>query len=225
MKRVLLTLGIACLTLGVATAAFANNQTGAKVALQLKGNTTKAANICGSWSPNDTGTPCSDYTTEGVSIATDTFLAYLVVAWFDVGPGIAGLSCGIDAQGAFVSWNLCGDLEFPNSNWAAGNGGNRITWNAQSNCQNTDVGGEGGHAIAGAFYVYSYGGAESIAVVENQVQSGPELVVADCTALESDLDLTAAGLIELNGGPGYNPCQSVAVEQSTWGNIKKKFNN
>ena len=119
--------------------------------------------------------PCSEYVTEWpVGVSADIWL----VAVSRSLPGIGALSCGIrydnGAEGGetmtngigvdLYEWTLCASgLEFPNcitgspaDEWPASGGGNRITWDASADCQTTEFGGDGIHAVAGFFYVYAY---------------------------------------------------------------------
>ena len=135
-----------------------------------------------------TATPCGSFTTTRPT--SDFSTVYLVVANGDPFSGLNGLSCGIDYAGSpgsetgigIFSWTLCSDgLDFmsggPNGDWPQAGGGIRITW---STCQTTEVGLEGVHAVAGAFYVYSYG-SDVLAITENKtLLSGDELLISDC---------------------------------------------
>lgn len=158
-----------------------------------------------------TDLPCSDYNTSG-QVGQGTFI-YLV-AHTPPDQGVLAFSCGIDYSGSYsgipsdyVYFSYCGDgLIFPSSQWPAPNSGTRITW---FTCQDTDVGGEGVNAIAGAFYVYAYG-MDTFKVTPNNTVSPSELTVVDCAQNYVDVDpntglgsvvFSADGSIE-----GDNPC-------------------
>ena len=182
----------------------------AKVALHLKPH---ATNAC--LAPPTI--PCSSYTTAGrVGVSYD---AYLVVA--DVSPfeGIKGVSCGIQYDPALASgvdlysWTLCADgLEWPNEGpngiWPASGGGNRITW---TTCQTRNYSPNGAHAVAGVFYIYAYA-ADQLQITENNnLDSGPELKVANCAAIEAFLPPAYGARADFSptgASAGYNPCNN-----------------
>jgi hypothetical protein len=196
--------------------------------------------------PNTKGISCADYVTEKQSVdAADTKThVYLMVANALPGPGIAGMSCGI-AYGPNLKangWTLCADLQFPNGAWPANGGGNRITWAAGARCQNgsapsDDTAMSAGvshgrdftpaafnvHAIAGAFYMYSYVGySDVLMVTPNNGLPDPELQVADCNAAQSDVHYPG-GQIGYEGELGLNPCLLIVpTEKTTWGAIKSR---
>ena len=182
----------------------------AKVALHLKPH---AANAC----LTPPTIPCSNYTTAGrVGVSYD---AYLVVA--DVSPfeGIKGLSCGLEYDPALASgvdlysWTVCADgLEWPNEGpngiWPASGGGNRITW---TTCQTHNYVPNGAHAVAGVFYVYAYSADQLHIIENNNLDSGPELKVANCAALEAFLPPAYGGRVDFSPtgtSAGYNPCNN-----------------
>jgi FlgD Ig-like domain/FIMAH domain len=160
-----------------------------------------------------TDLPCTSYDTSA-PIGRGT-LVYLV-ARNSVEHGVVGLSCGIDygagIPAEYVLFTQCSDgLSFPNSgpngDFPAPGGGLRITW---LTCQDTDVGGLGAHAIAGAFYVYAYS-MESFKVTPNNgLLSGPELRVIGCDSSDQspDPDTDVATVVfSLDGSiGGATPC-------------------
>ncbi len=247
MKRVLtiavLTAAVSLLMVG---STFAGTQPDCVFALHAKAHTTKATIICTTWSPNATLIPCSNYNTNWpVGLNTDV---YLTVARGLVAPGLAGMSCGIlydNARGSGVDvfgWTLCADLEFTNGNltcppdlppceWPISGGGNRITWVMTTNCQKTDVPPDGVHAVAGAFYLYAYS-PDVFAITPNLNLMIPELAVADCKASTTLYDLTngdatwrmgAVGFGPVETYPGYNPCDPITVQETTWGKVKTQY--
>jgi flagellar hook capping protein FlgD len=178
-----------------------------KVSLHLKPHATD-----GCQSPPTV--PCSQYKTNGsTGISYD---AYLVVAdaYYS---GVLGVSCGISYDPApqsgvdLYTWTLCADgFEWPNSGpngvWPASGAGNRITW---TTCQTHSISPNSIHAVAGVFYIYAYG-ADQLQVIENQnLDSGPELTVANCSGVESYLPKAYGARVDFSPdgtSPGYNPC-------------------
>lgn len=200
----------------------AGTQDGSAIALHAKTHTSKATTLCTTWAPT---TPCSDYATSWpVGVGADI---YLVVTRAQLEPGIAGLSCGIDyaaplGVGVDVhGFTLCADLEFPNAGaygeWPAAGGGNRIVWDRLENCQRGIIESDGVHAIAGAFYVYAYGDDQFRVIPNANLQSGPEIRVADCSSSESLVPTAAAGAVFFStagASAGCNPCLEPCDEGS-----------
>ena len=236
MKRVLTmaALGIAVSVFLVGWA-YAGTQDGAVITLHAKTHTSKSKTVCVDWAPT---VPCSQYaTTWPLGVNADV---YLVVAKAQVEAGIAGMSCGISYDGAAGSgadvfgWSLCGDLEFTNAGllgeWPEAGGGTRITWSLVDACQRTVIEPDGVHAIAGAFYIFAYGPDVLQVTPNNNLQSEPELAVADCTASTTYLpvDGSAAGSVGF-GQPGCNPCAEncgpppIATTPTTWGKVKSLY--
>ena len=232
MKRFLPALVSGFLSAVMAVPAFAGSQEDAVIALHAKPHAEKALNICpggdASEDPNTQGLACSDY--DVAAPANESVDVYLVVAKGSSQAGIAGLSCGIryDADISMFGWTLCSDLEFssrdPNPTWPASGSANRITWTASTNCQRTEFGEDGAHAVAGSFYIYAYGDGIFDITTNNTVQSGAELQVADCASAESNiLEAASVGFGTLGG---CNPCLDdcvVPVVPVTWGKIKSTF--
>jgi len=242
MKRVLLIVTAVALAMALSAPAWAaGTNPNAVFTLHAKAHATK--NYCTTGSPNSgTPIPCTSYETKWpTASAADV---YLVVARGTVGLGIAGASCGVYynsvvGQGADVyAWYLCADLEFTNGpvgqpEWPASRGGNRITWVSDTNCQRTEAGTEGVHAVAGAFYVYAYGNDKLAITPNNNLVSGPELAVANCAAATDYLPFLRAGFVTFSAGGadlGCNPCTEpdsecdpVPAEPTTWGQIKSKY--
>jgi hypothetical protein len=200
-----------------AAPARAGSQDGARLSLHVQTATIKG--WCSYSDPNSHSTPCSEYTTAWP--APGAADVYLVVTQADSVDGIAGLSCGIDYDATDLSgvdvdgWTLCADLEFSsagvNGVWPAAGSGVRITWNPGLRCQREVIGEDGVHALAGCFHVYAYGDDHFTVTRNNNVAGGPELVIGDCAAGETDLEyLRDAGQIEFSVDPqpgdGYNPC-------------------
>jgi hypothetical protein len=199
----------------------------AVIALHDKAKAAKAINACPSGpvpeDPVSQGIPCSQFSTDFAPIGASRDV-YLMVAQGDVGVGVAGMSCGVQFGGgvAVFGWTLCADLEFPNGGWPANGGGNRITWDATTNCQTTDVAGEGVHAVAGSFYLYAYSDG-LFEVTPNNGVPVPELQVADCSAASEDVQI-AGGAVGFGALEGFNPCGVVPVEETSWGKIKGAYN-
>ena len=152
---------------------------------------------------------------------------YVYLAAFNGDPeeGFAGLSCGIDySAGSTVvqSWHVCSsaqELEFPNGGWPAPGGGNRIIFDRLTYCQTNEPEGNGVTAVFGYFYVTAYGD-DQMRIIENRnLQSGPELRVANCESAETKLDPeTRAGWVGFGSMDGDLPC--VEKTETTWGHIK-----
>jgi hypothetical protein len=186
------------------------------------------------------GIPCS-----GIGPSCNNSWVWLMVANFDEPEGLAGISLGVDWEmgtttnpyaDMLVSWTRCGDLEFPSAGWPGPGGGNRITWAPQSNCQRRQPSDGKATAVAGWFYVTGYANYlienATLKVTQNMNVPTPELAVADCDAVESQLPYYAAGSVAWSMGPcvgpdcGCNPylgpCEPpVAVQSTTWGRIKQ----
>jgi hypothetical protein len=247
MKRALISSLLATAFAGVA---FAGTQDQAVLALHVQAHAAKATLTCAgqknntSLDPNTKGIHCGNYVITSKLVTSDV---YLVVANGRADAGVAGLSCGIDYPAALSAsgWILCADLDFPNGGWPSPGGGNRITWAPGTRCQDGSApedqdssvwdimnlmpghgrdygpGQYNVHAIAGAFYMYSYGGAAVLQVTPNN-GAGSELRVADCSSAESDVTM-GGGAIGYNGASGFNPCLSIVpTEVTTWGAIKAK---
>jgi len=201
-----------------ATPGFAGTQDGARFALHLTPHAARVG-MCDTWS-----VPCTQFKTDGaVGVGYD---AYLVVAGAAAEPGIAGLSCGIayDSQighGADAfSWTSCGALQFPTEGenglpWPDSGAGIRMTWDMNSDCQQVLVPGyenQGGHVVAGSFYVYAYSNDVFQITPNTQILSGDELAVSDCAGNISYLDDSAAGNLHFSHAGtnrGYNPCTGI----------------
>jgi hypothetical protein len=164
------------------------------------------------WSPNTQKLPCSEYVTNW--IVGQNCDVYLVVGHGDPTAGIAGVSCriqydnmvgrGIDVFG----WTLCADQEAVGAgsygDWPESGGSNTITWNPTINCQRTEIGDEGVHAVMGAFYVYAY---SPDYLMVNPVAGGFE--IRDCGGGTSTGDYAWAGAVFSTSGYEYgrNPCE------------------
>ena len=198
--------------LSYASPALADTQPYARVAMHLKAHTTKASTLCTTWSPNAQGLPCSRYVTSGA--AGHNYDVYLVVGHGDPTAGIAGVSCRIQydnvvGRGVDVfGWTLCADQEAVGAgsygDWPESGGSNTITWNPTTNCQRTEIGDEGVHAVIGAFYVYAYSQAYlTISPVENN------FAIKDCQGATTSNYYTPPGAAFSTSGYeyGHNPCQ------------------
>ncbi len=229
MKRSLVFL---CLQVGLVASALAGTQPNAKVALHtvVLNCDLNPGGVCAECTPVEQGLPCSNFHSQAWLYQTNV---YLVVAQADPVAGIAGISLGVEydmPNVAVFGFTLCGDLDFPNGGWPLSGGGNRITWNYLENCQRTEVGSDGAHAVAGCIYAYAYGAGELRITPNKNLQSGPELTVADCAIRETDLPFSHAGSVMFSDTevPGCNPCLGpcgtpIPVERATWGRIKTRF--
>lgn len=224
MKRMLLTCTLAAICLCLAAAAFAGSLDNARVSLHAKAWTAK--NVCTTWAP--VGVPCNQYVTEW-PIGVSSYTYVIIGKGQPESGGIAGIELGVlydQAVGQF-GWVLCADLEFTNAGqggeWPASTGGNRITWDAGTNCQVNDWPPDDLHAICGAFYLYAYGNG-IFQITPNNNVAVPGLTVAACDASASALSPLAAGYVGFGTTQGYNPCDVVvATKPTTWGNIKSQY--
>ena len=194
---------------------------------------TDARGSCGTLDPPG----CGD---DEIQLSGELFTPYYaVLCVFNALPdeGVAGLSCGIDYQGAtgsgvdIADWTLCADgLYFPTGSgeWPKARTGVRITW---VTCQQEVPGGsEGGvTAVAGFFYVTAYSNDRLQVTTNNDLDSGPELKVAKCPPepREYSLPISQAGSVGFSDDgseTGTLDCQPLDVE-TTWGRIKDLYNN
>ncbi len=196
----------------LAPVALAGTQPYARVALHVKAHTTKASLVCTSGSPNTQNLPCSEYRTNW--IVQNNCDVYLVVGHGDPTAGIAGVNCRILYENAggygvdVFGWTLCADQEAVGAgtfgNWPESGGSNTITWNPTTNCQRTEIGDEGVHAVAGAFYVYAYT-ADYLTI--SPVESA--FAIWDCRGGTTSSSYRAPGVLFSTSGYEYgeNPCE------------------
>ena len=140
--------------------------------------------------------------------------------------GLAGVSCGIDYDGApgqgvdVYSWSTCADLEFAMDLWPEPNQGNVILWDRFTNCQYGPS-----PVIAGVFQVTAYS-PDCFMVVPRSVDNA--VYIVDCPG-PAQVDISQSspshmGYVCFGAGEGYNPCDViVAVQPTTWGNIKTLY--
>ena len=144
---------------------------------------------------------------------------YLVVLDGDAGEGVAGASFGIGyGSNVYVGdWRLCADLQFPGgpsgASWPAAGSGNLVTWNPQSNCQNSPAPNDadgGVTVVIGAFYVYAYG-SDEFAITRREYAATPDFQVVDCSAEAYNLLYPGhAGRVGFGVDlAGYDPCFGV----------------
>mgnify|MGYP000455444216 CR=1 FL=1 len=249
MKRILIGVAAVMLVAVMSGPVLAGSQTDAVIALHLQTHLQKG-DPC-TVDPATQGTACSDYVLQGDLLTS--YDLYLMVAQGNPVPGVGAISCGIvyndggcgattldDAFGVDVfSWQLCtSGLDFPNgclpgveNEWPASGGGNRITWDVSLDCRTTGPGTDGVQACAGVFYVYAYDQDYFQITPNNNLVSGiPELQVGDCNNAVSNLLVTQTGFVWFSTGAteqGCNPCLTdcipIAVENTTWGQIKRRY--
>jgi hypothetical protein len=249
MKRLyLLTLGSLMVFHGTV---LAQTNTGTRIALHRTAATGNYSSVCTSMNPNTGQLQCSGYTTTGPG--TGPSFVYVVAALADPGVGVAAVSFGIDYDGRdpdgeaetgdeygiipdYVNWIQCADgLLYTDAgqygNWPNPQSSARITW---ATCQKTVVGGSV-HAVVGSIYVYAYSEDVLRITANNNVSSGPELLVQGCGYAETNLlsiyppqlHPTLVGAVHFggDGSKGYNPCAVVPVQASSWGRMKTRFSN
>jgi len=238
MHRILgAAISVAMITAVFGAPAFAgvSQDAGAKFALHAKNHAVKAATVCTTDSPNASSTACSAYvTTWPLATGTDV---YLVLANGD-SSGFGGATFGIQFDNTpgvgvdMVGWTACvSGLEFPSDNWPQSQSGNVVTYLLPGGCQQTFIGGEGVHAVVGAFYLYAYGN-DIFSITEHRVlQSNEKLVTANCsgatTVYPQSQWATRTGKVGFGpNNPGCNPCLQFCgtpVEPTTWGKVKNQY--
>ncbi len=190
-----------------AAPALAGTQDQARVALHLKEHTTKTSTACTTWSPAGEGRPCGQFVTR--AYLGGGYDVYLVVAHGDSTAGVAAVECrveynGTDQQGVDVfGWTLCADLQSSDAAWPDAGTSNRITWSSISACQRTVIGGEGVHAVAGAFYVFAYSPD-----VLSVVPPSTGFAVKDCRGTSSLIEQGVPKIAFSSSATvdGHNPC-------------------
>jgi hypothetical protein len=198
-----------------AAPAFAGTQDGAVVAIHGPSVFIKGDPCIGY------GPPCTD---TDVNLERGWGWVWLFVGRGDPAAGSASVSCGVSYPEDLLVWDwaLCGDFQVSTGAWPDSGTGNRISWDADTNCQLTVLGTDGVHAETGAFYLSSYVDA-FIEVTPNTAEGETALVVTDCSGEESELT-TRGGSLGLNNAVGYNPCaEDVPVRGTTWGRLKTQY--
>jgi hypothetical protein len=240
MKRALLGLLIGCMTMGVASLAFAGDNANAGISLHITNPPAKATN-CVNNAPDFGGQGGKKIVTKGLPCTSGQFGEFDVWVLVCNGSdslGVAGLEYGIEYDGAFgsgvdiTSWQLCADLEFTSGGYPAAGSGNLITWEPSQNCQNDPAefhgfggGGQGDTnpngkqgvrgsviAVAGVFRVNIWG-SDTMEITPRPVSG--KLAVADCRAAVDNLTnkLVARGGIAAfcSNYNGYNFCAKGAL--------------
>lgn len=179
--------------------------------------------LCELGNPLTEQIPCSDFDIQQPIL--DACNVFLMVARADTSSGVAGLSVGITLQNEstmFIDWVLCADDETQFPPWPSNGGGNRIEWNRTSNCQRTEIGDDGVHAMGGFFYIYSYGN-NKIAIMPDVAAGDSTLVVTACDDTRFVVPIPG-GSIGIGSEDGFNPCRDVvAINRTTWGRIKHAY--
>ena len=153
-----------------------------------------------------TGTPCADFSTDTAALFT-AWNVYVVVARAEPTAGVARVSFGIQ-YGAFApvfGWTQCADQTLPEATWPASGTGATILWDENTNCQQTQVAGDGVHALAGAFYTYAYAD-DTVELIADPNQAPPAIVVGDCSGDVSTIVQSPPAAIGYGTLPGSNPC-------------------
>ena len=135
--------------------------------------------------------------------------------------GLAGSRYGIccpEGSFYFYGWTSCSDLELPSAGWPACGEGNAQTWGLQQ---------PAGHVTMGIFDVYVYAGTGMMCVCDDPRVgfaewcdgTSPEPI---CKVRTTALTPAAFGCVGF-GIPGYNPCDIVATEKTSWGAVKSLY--
>jgi len=195
------------------------------------------------YSPNYTITLCLDYTVGPCPLGPGH--VYVVIAKAGL-EGVAAASFGVSYGGSagvgidpqLVTWTPCADgSSFPNNDGVHGDfpqpgGGVRITWNLPGSCQTRTIPPYGVHAVLCAFYIYAFSDDVLRLTPNNNLQGGPEVVIADCAGKTTDLiDLWGAQIVSdtklarIGFGHqfGLEPCEVNPVTPTTWGKMKSMY--
>jgi len=244
MKRyasaVLLAAGILTLFVLPAFAGPSAAISGPKFALHAQTHAAKATFVCTTADPNTNNIACSDYVTNWPILSgTDV---YLVLAQGD-STGFSGATFGITyngTQGEGVdlvgNWTFCASgLEFPSDGWPGADTGNICTFLLPNDCQRTEIGTDGVHAVLGAFYIYAYG-ADKFRIREHPLIPQGNLAIAECsgksTTYPPEQYNLRTGWVGFGSQAGCNPCTvtdlngcdpGVPTEPTTWGRIKSQY--
>lgn len=226
---------VAFIAAAVPTIAYAAPQSPSVVIVfHAQAHDTKAA-PCGDAANFAKDTQCDQYTvTWPLGQGADVYLVAVDFVGLD---GIAGLSCGIDYDNTLGSgvdvygWTLCADAESPitgpNGAWPAAQSGNRITWDAGTNCQvSPSPSLFEAHGVAGAFYVYAYGDDHFRAIANANAPGGSELYVKDCDNVQWDMQYFQLGEVVFTDGSTFpfHPCPFPdPVERKSWGSLKALY--
>jgi len=165
---------------------------------------------------------CNQVTT---SAPLGNYNVYLFVANHSDSLGTTGISLGIDYDGTpgsgvdVYSWTLCSDLDFPNDGWPEPNQGNVVLWLHDTNCQ------YGPAPVAGGVFSVTAYSPDCFSVIPRPVDNA--VYVVDCLLAQIDISKSSPshlGYVCFGAGEGYNPCSViVAVQPTTWGNIKTLY--
>jgi len=252
MKRALLGLFVGCMTLGLASVAFAGTNADAGVSLHIT-NPPQKATRCDVDAPSFNGKGGKAIDTKGLPCfqgQTGEFDVWVLVCNGSDTVGVAGVEFGLEYDGAtgsgvdVDSWTLCADLDFTSNGFPESGGGNAVTWEFVGNCQNTNAefhgsgspdSTEGGKrpvpgsviAVAGVMRVF-VAGSDVMQIVPRATTG--QLAIADCSAAEEDLTdsvVPRGGIAAFcSNFNGYNFCAKGALpaeQTTTWGNIKTLY--
>ena len=128
-----------------------------------------------------------------------------------------GLHCEVLTGGLFLyGWTSCADLELPTPLWPGCGEGNAVTWATEQ---------MGPHVTMGILDVLVYAGTNA----KMCLGADPRVGFAEfCDGSEpyplcnSTTNPAAFGCVGF-GRLGYNPCDQVPVENSSWGAIKALY--
>jgi hypothetical protein len=164
---------------------------------------------------------CLSAVTHTVNPAGGRYDIYIVAMDMN---GLQGARFGLRVETAvgagmsFYGWTLCADFEIPSAGWPGHNLGNAVTWAAEQ---------PGAHVTMGILDVYVYPGTNTkiCTTVDPRVNFSEFCDGTEpwplCNKHYANTH-EAYGCVGFNR-LGYNPCDVVSGEKSTWGRMKAIF--
>jgi len=135
--------------------------------------------------------------------------------------GIAGTRYGLccpEGEFYFYGWTNCAQYEIATAGWPGCNEGNAQTWSTQQ---------PGGHTTLGILDVYIYPGPGMLCICNDPRKGFAEW--CDGTAPEPICKVRTEALTPAVFGclgfgmAGYNPCNIISTEKSSWGAVKSLY--
>jgi hypothetical protein len=130
-----------------------------------------------------------------------------------------GICCDPDFQFFFYGWTHCSHLELPSGVWPGCGEGNAQVWYTEQ---------PAGHVTVGILDVYVYAGLARLMTCNDPRVGFAEWcdgsLEPDCCRRDWNVhdELPGFGYVGF-GLPGYNPCDTIAVEETTWGSVKSMY--